>query len=296
MGRIRRVKHWKPTLAILMALSASFAVADDFKTTKGKEYKNATVSRVEPNGIVIKFKGGIVKILFTELPKDVQLRFGYDTNKIEAEQAGARAAEEKRIEEQKAAERERAEKEKGAEAEHAEKEKKATADLNRLHEQFKSSEQSALQTYESAAKGTVSGQVFVSTQGGENFKLGAVQVGLFARDAIDILLAGLKKYADYKIQNDFFDHVYYSGAFYFAYFQFPIQTAETDADGKFAIEVPKTGRFVIAAQAQRSVGDHTEHYYWLQPVSPESGQRIQNLSNNNLTSTTGTSSLVHTEN
>jgi|SRR5438132_4745352 len=284
-----------PTFVILIVCFASFAVADDFRTTKGKEYKNATVSRVEPNGIVIKFKGGIVKILFTELPKDVQLRFGYDTDKIEAEQAAARAAEEKRIDEQKAAERERAEKEKGAEAEHAEKEKKATADLNRLHEQFKSSEQSALQTYESAAKGTVSGQVFVSTQGGENFKLGAVQVGLFARDAIDILLAGLKKYADYKIQNDFFDHVYYSGAFYFAYFQFPIQTAETDADGKFAIEVPKTGRFVIAAQAQRSVGDHTEHYYWLQPVSPESGQRIQNLSNNNLTSTTGTSSLIHTE-
>jgi len=32
-----RVKYWKATLAILMALSASFALADDFKTINGKE-------------------------------------------------------------------------------------------------------------------------------------------------------------------------------------------------------------------------------------------------------------------
>jgi len=273
-----------PTFVILALCLMSSALADDFRTTKGKEYENATVSRVEPDGIVIKFKGGIVKILFTELPKDVQLRFGYDTDKIEAEQAGVRAAEEKRIEEQKTAERER-----------AEKEKNADADLKHALEQFQSAEQRASQTYQSAPKGTLSGQVFVSTQGGENRKLGAVQVALFARDAIDILLTHLKNYADYKIQYYFFNHYVYSGAFYFAYLQFPIQTAETDADGKFAIEVPKTGKFVIAAQAQRSIGDHTEHYYWLQPASLESRQLIQNLSNNNLTSTTGTSSLIHTE-
>ena len=45
-GRIRRVKHWKTTLAIIAALSVSIALADDFKTIDGKEYKNATVSRV----------------------------------------------------------------------------------------------------------------------------------------------------------------------------------------------------------------------------------------------------------
>ena len=89
---------------------------------------------------------------------------------------------------------------------------------------------------------------------------------------------------------------YYSGAFYFGFLQSPIGTAETDAEGKFVIEVPQTGKFVIAAQAQRSVGDHTERYYWLQPVSLE-GKRehTQNLSNNNLTSTTGTPSLVLTK-
>ena len=66
---------WATTLAILAVLSASFAVADDFRTTKGKEYKNATVTRVEADGIVLRSKSGISKVYFTELPKDVQERF-----------------------------------------------------------------------------------------------------------------------------------------------------------------------------------------------------------------------------
>jgi hypothetical protein len=76
-GRIRRVKYWTTTLAILAALSASLGLAEDFKTIDGKEYKNATVSRVESDGIVIKTKTGISKIYFVELPKDVQERFHY---------------------------------------------------------------------------------------------------------------------------------------------------------------------------------------------------------------------------
>lgn len=72
------MKYWKTTLAVLAMLSASLVVADDFKTTNGKEYKNATVSRVEPDGIVIKFHGGIVKLQFTELPSDIQKKYRYD--------------------------------------------------------------------------------------------------------------------------------------------------------------------------------------------------------------------------
>jgi uncharacterized membrane protein YhaH (DUF805 family) len=45
-GRIRRVKYWEATLATLGMLSASIALADEFKTINGKEYKNATVSHV----------------------------------------------------------------------------------------------------------------------------------------------------------------------------------------------------------------------------------------------------------
>ena len=66
-----------PTLAILIVCFASIALADDFKTIAGKEYKNVTVSRVEADGIVIKGKSGISKVYFVELPKDVQERFHY---------------------------------------------------------------------------------------------------------------------------------------------------------------------------------------------------------------------------
>ena len=55
------------------------ALAEDFKTINGKEYKNVTVSRVEPDGIVLKSKSGITKVYFTELPKDVQKRFQHDS-------------------------------------------------------------------------------------------------------------------------------------------------------------------------------------------------------------------------
>jgi hypothetical protein len=73
------VNHWQTTLAILAMVSASIVVAEDFKTINGKDYKNATVSRVEPDGIVLKSKSGITKLYFTELPKDVQERFHYDS-------------------------------------------------------------------------------------------------------------------------------------------------------------------------------------------------------------------------
>jgi hypothetical protein len=59
----------------------SVTLADDFKTLAGKEYKDVTVSRVEPDGIVLAGKAGVSKVYFTELPKDVQERFAYDAQK-----------------------------------------------------------------------------------------------------------------------------------------------------------------------------------------------------------------------
>ena len=89
-GRIgSRVKHWQVLLAILVALSASTALADDFKTIHGKEYKNVTISRVEPDGIVLTSKSGISKVYFVELPKEVQERFHYNPEKAAAGQAAA---------------------------------------------------------------------------------------------------------------------------------------------------------------------------------------------------------------
>jgi len=68
-------------LVIWIVCFASIALADDFKTNDGKEYKNVTVSRVEPDGIVLITSSGVSKVYFTELPKEVQERFNYDAGK-----------------------------------------------------------------------------------------------------------------------------------------------------------------------------------------------------------------------
>ena len=71
------VKNSATALAMLAVLTASRALAEDFKTTSGKEYKDAIVSRVEPDGIVLRMKSGIVKLYFRELPNEAQERFNH---------------------------------------------------------------------------------------------------------------------------------------------------------------------------------------------------------------------------
>jgi hypothetical protein len=443
------------TLAVSILCLASVALADDFKTIDGKEYKNVTVKRVESDGIVLTSKSGISKVYFAELPKEVQERFEYGAGEsatpideqVKKERAKKERAEKERAERERT-EKERAERER-TEKERSERERHATANLTKSEREFDAAESRAAQNYKSGEKGTLSGQIFVATKSGENFKLGAVQVSLFARDAIDVLLAGLKEFANAKIEEprlaaketgeqqaqaavqqaqvalqqaqavlqqaqaavpqaqaavpqaeaiqqqakaaeqqaemtekinwDAYQKTpgwneariaaegskaavigskaaadaasqalnaarqrvyvaqqgvsvaqqgvsaaqqgvsaaqrgigearqrradllrqqqasYYSGSFYFSHLRSPIQTAETDAEGKFMIEVPPTGKFVIAARGDRILGQKTENYYWLQPVSLDGQQQhIQNLSNNNLTSATGTSALILTK-
>ena len=69
------MKYCQTALLMLVMLSGSFALAEDFKTINGKLYKDAAIVRVEADGIVVRTKTGISKIYFIELPKDVQGRF-----------------------------------------------------------------------------------------------------------------------------------------------------------------------------------------------------------------------------
>src|SRR5205809_4980763 len=62
-------------------LTTNTLLAEDFKTIDGKEYKNVTVSRLEPDGIMLTSSSGISKVYFTELPKEIQERFHYDSAK-----------------------------------------------------------------------------------------------------------------------------------------------------------------------------------------------------------------------
>ena len=91
-------------LASLAILPASLALAEDFKTINGKEYKDATIIRVEGDGFMLRTKTGISKVYFVELPQDVQKKFRPspatpsaaprepEAIKVEAKQEGRRQA------------------------------------------------------------------------------------------------------------------------------------------------------------------------------------------------------------
>jgi hypothetical protein len=83
------VKSKVVTFFILSFISAG--LAEDFQTLNGREYKDATITRAEPDGIVVKTKSGITKVYFAELPKEIQERFHYDPEKASAHSAAQAA-------------------------------------------------------------------------------------------------------------------------------------------------------------------------------------------------------------
>lgn len=74
-----------------------FLYADDITTIKGKTYTDVAVQRVDPDGISIKHSAGLGKLYFSELPPDIQAKYGYDPIKhqkyYEAQQRQAANAE-----------------------------------------------------------------------------------------------------------------------------------------------------------------------------------------------------------
>jgi hypothetical protein len=95
-------------LTLFSMCLATVSLADDFKTIDGQEYKDATVTRVEPDGIVLTTHAGISKVYFTELPKDVQEQFHYDPAKAAA-YVSDQKAELERVRKQQEEARQRAE-------------------------------------------------------------------------------------------------------------------------------------------------------------------------------------------
>jgi hypothetical protein len=80
-----QIRSVKAIVAACCSLLFAFAAAaDDFKTIDGKEYKHVTVSRVEPDGIVITFSRGIVKLSFAELSPEIPKKYGYDEERAKA--------------------------------------------------------------------------------------------------------------------------------------------------------------------------------------------------------------------
>jgi len=202
-------------------------------------------------------------------------------------------------------------------------------------------------------KGQLEGEVFIVTQGGQNYKLGLVQIALYPMDTCRTSLDRKKseanaalqvlkpKIAAAKAENDqanqaestafnaalnssiqnrnaleaardearerqnatldaYFEllgqqNSYTSDRFYFDALPEPLVTTQTNSDGRFTLEVPTKGQFVIAATGSRSVGDSTEHYYWLLKISLDGvAKKTIMLSNNNLTSERFPDSLLLT--
>ena len=65
--------------------------SNEFKTTSGQVYKEASINRVEPDGIVLATNSGVSKVYFKELPPEVQQRFHYDPDAA-AEYSSSQAA------------------------------------------------------------------------------------------------------------------------------------------------------------------------------------------------------------
>lgn len=55
--------------------------ADEFTTLDGEKYTNATIKRVEPDGLVISYAEGITKLKFRNLSADLKIKYGYDPQK-----------------------------------------------------------------------------------------------------------------------------------------------------------------------------------------------------------------------
>jgi sRNA-binding protein len=90
--KFRKEQVQMKILMLFILCLTSAALAEDFKTVSGKEYKDATITRVEPDGLVLKYKSGISKVYFTELPKEIQERFHYEPAKAAKFNAAEQAA------------------------------------------------------------------------------------------------------------------------------------------------------------------------------------------------------------
>jgi hypothetical protein len=83
-------------IIILLFITAHQAFAADNERTivtlNGTKYENATVSRVEPDGIRISHSDGATKIPFESLSPELQKEFGYDPEKAGKHRAAMNAA------------------------------------------------------------------------------------------------------------------------------------------------------------------------------------------------------------
>ncbi len=68
-------------LALTIALFPSALMADDIETLDGALYTNAKVTRIDPDGITIRWSAGIAKVPFESLSPELRDKYGYEPEK-----------------------------------------------------------------------------------------------------------------------------------------------------------------------------------------------------------------------
>jgi len=85
----------------------------------------------------------------------------------------------------------------------------------------------------------------------------------------------------------------FSSEYYSQTLPTPLADAQTDADGKFSMQIPKTGSWVLEAEGERSVGDTKEGYVWLARASSDAIAKSQIfLTNENLSTSSSPDSVA----
>ena len=76
----------------------------------------------------------------------------------------------------------------------------------------------------------------------------------------------------------------------------PVSVGQTDADGKFRIQIPGAGEYFVKARTQRSIGEKVEYYRWIVPITiSRTGVTSLDLSNQNLGTSSSLGGLLNVE-
>ncbi|HUB68425.1 MAG TPA: hypothetical protein VL981_13145 [Candidatus Methylacidiphilales bacterium] len=153
------VRHAICLIVLGLIPVCSPGLADDLTTKDGKVYQDYKVQKTGSDGITIRYTE-TVTIPFDNLPDEIQKKYGHDPNALSAEQAAEKA----RID---AENREAAK----VEADLDEQDRRIEGELTRI--KIKASSD-----YASAAKTTITGQVFIAAKDGELADFSGVQINV----------------------------------------------------------------------------------------------------------------------
>jgi hypothetical protein len=307
-----------PFMALVLFLALPCR-AEDW-TVKDKTYHGVTVTQVDADSVSIMYDDGIAHINWTDLPADVQKKLSQQHDSLVADIKAKQDADAAAAAAQQKAEadilRQQEETQKKAQSDFDSLEKTTitgqvfivtkggdNVKLGSIHVYLYSEDEINAAINPLVAKALDAVQQISPTMNEEHdtckqlkeqlddytikgapagFNVDAF--GKKAENAFAQYRATLTSYYNY------FSQSYYTDALPTA-----LTEAQSDADGKFTIQIPKTGLWVLGAEGQRTVGNDTEEYLWLTKVKRDAVDKNQLfLNNENLSTSDSSDSIVKT--